>query len=123
MPAFDGRCWATDGRYWMRLSNGVLVPYTDWASLQKQACRGFNCTRETLWAEIAWRIGGDVPDGWEPSPGIVANEGLTCGLWTHARRPYPYPCEARARRHTARTFLPWEKWPADLPDVPGGDFQ
>jgi hypothetical protein len=109
--------------YFMRLSNGVVVPYGNWLDLQENACRGFNCTRETLWREIAWRINADPPDDFVPSPGLVANAGLWCGLWTHARRPFPLPCARRWRRHTARTFLPWERWPADLPDREGGDFQ
>jgi hypothetical protein len=100
MPAFPERCWTTDGRYHMLLANGVTVRYTNWAHLEVQACRAFNCTRETLWHEIAWRInaGDDWADG-GPSPGAVANIGLFCGLWTHV---YPrLACEGRWRR--ART--------------------
>jgi hypothetical protein len=105
--------------YWMRLSNGMTIPYGNWLDLQENACAAFGCTREMLWHEIAWRI--DAPDNWAdddraPSPGEVANAGLFCGLWTHARRPYPYLCEGRRRRHTARTFLPWGSWIADPPD-------
>jgi hypothetical protein len=107
--------------YWMRLANGVVIPYGNWADLEVNACAGFGCSRETLWREIAWRINAD--DDFVPSPGLVANAGLWCGLWAHARRPYPYPCEGRQRRHTARTFLPWEDWKADPPDTPGGDWQ
>jgi hypothetical protein len=107
--------------YFMRLSNGVIVPYGNWADLEANAARGFGCSVETLRREVAWRM--SASDDWVPTPGLVANAGLFCGLWTHARRPYPYPCEARVRRHTARIFLPLERWKADLPDEPGGDFQ
>jgi hypothetical protein len=117
MPAYFG--------YWMLLSNGVIVPYGNWADLEINACRAFHCSRETLWREIAWRVnaGDDLLDtGWEPSPGLVANTGLFCGLWSHARRPYPLPCEFRQRRHTTRTFLPRGSWSENLPDTPGGDW-
>jgi hypothetical protein len=35
----------------------------------------------------------------------------------------PLPCEARWRRHPDRTFLQWERWKAQPPDTPGGDWQ
>jgi hypothetical protein len=106
--------------YWMLLANGVLVPYGNWADLEINAARGFNCSIETLHRELAWRIGAD--DDWVPTPGLLANEGLWCGLWSHARRPYPLPCEFRQRRHTTRTFLPRGSWSENLPDTPGGDW-
>jgi hypothetical protein len=118
MPAYFG--------YWMRLSNGMVIPYGNWLDLQENACAAFGCTRETLWREIAWRINaGDdwADDGWTPSPGLVANEGLFCGLWTHTSCPYPCPGEGRRRRHTVRTFTPRGSWSENLPDNEYGDSQ
>jgi hypothetical protein len=108
------------GVYWIRLSTGVVIPYRNWLDLQTNVCAAFGCSKETLWREIAWRIGGD--DDFIPSVGLVANAGFWCGLWTHARRPYPLPCEGRWRRRPSRLFTPWQDWKAQPPDTPGGDW-
>jgi hypothetical protein len=93
------------GVYWIRLANGVILPYRNWMELEAAACAGFDCSRETLHREIAWRVNaGDV--SFVPSYGDVANTGFSVGLWTHARQPRPYLCERRNRRQPYRESTP-----------------
>jgi hypothetical protein len=101
----------------IRLENGAALPYSAYASMGRDAAYAFGITTFELYKEVARRGGGRMPDG----GGELANFGFMCGLWHYEYAPLP--CEARVRRHTARTFLPWDRWRADPPDTPGGDFQ
>jgi hypothetical protein len=114
MPAFDGRCWTNDGRYYMRLPSGEVIRYSNWYSLECHAARALGITSYELYQLAARLYGGDgdrLPSG----PGELANLGLALGLFRHT---YPrLPCEGRQRRHTERTFT---RWPHFI-DAPRGE--
>jgi hypothetical protein len=103
--------------YVIRLWNGSTLPNQTWDTLEIGLARSVDLTVPELRAAM----------------GREGRAPATCGetvnwqigrLWWHIEvKPPPWLCSRRWRRHTSRTFLPWEDWTADPPDNPGGDFQ
>jgi hypothetical protein len=97
----------------LRLSNGIALPASNWVSLERDAAFAFGITSYDLYREV-YRRSGNMP----MDAGELANWGMPA-LWQWEWAPLP--CERRVRRHTDRTFLVWERWKAQPPDIPGGD--
>jgi hypothetical protein len=76
---------------YFRLSNGSVVPYLNWTTLERDGADAFGCTTFDLYKEVAWRY-GRMPVG----AGELANWGMAVGLWRLEYRPML--CEFRYRR-------------------------
>ena len=113
----------------IRLWDGQTLPAMHWHDLEPLLARADGLTVEELRARIGREDGSGQPNCTErpvlyPSCGCESCNWTIGRLWWRVRIEDP-ACARRWRRHTARTYPPyerwWERWPADLPDVPGGD--
>jgi hypothetical protein len=98
------------------LWNGATLPHLPWEALEREIARSCNASVPELRAVV-----GTWDTGYVPRDSAELCCGCISRLWWQVwQEPPTRLCTRRWRRHTARTFLPLERWTAELPDVPGG---